>query len=165
MNFVCSRITIGRIVVREDKGETYERAGGKTDAAERTIPLPDAVAAVLRDHIAQQCPGVSPEAFLFRSQARTGEGVPLRSNFARRVLKPAAQRAGLGDKGLTFHRLRDTAASLMLDAGLPVQDVQERLGHAKPSTTYDVYAHLVEGRREQGTAALEQAIKQAQVGG
>ncbi len=61
-------------------------------------------------------------------------------------------------RGITFHKLRDTAASLMLDAGLAIPDAQERLGHSRPSTTLDVYAHLVKGRQEAGTAALEAAI-------
>lgn len=164
VNFLRGRITVGEVVVREDKGRTYEKAGGKTDAAVRTIPLPASVAQVLSQHIRDHVPNPTPNTFLFRSRGRGSEVVPLRSNFARRILQPAAERAGLGDRGLTFHRLRDTAASLGLDAGLAVQDVQERLGHAKPSTTYDVYAHLIEGRQEAGTQALDRAIQQAQAG-
>ncbi len=37
---------------------------------------------------------------------------------------------------------RHTAASLMLNKDVPVITVSKRLGHAKPSTTLDIYGHL-----------------------
>ena len=51
----------------------------------------------------------------------------------------------LEDAGLPiirFHDLRHTAASIMLNRGVPVIVVSRRLGHAKPSTTLGIYAHL-----------------------
>lgn len=54
-----------------------------------------------------------------------------------------------------MRQLRHTAASLMLSAGLDLIDVQQRLGHAKGSTTLDIYARVLASRRDAGTALLE----------
>ncbi len=155
-------VRIGDVVIREADGQTYIKDHGKTDAASRTVPLPPTVARALAQHMQAHVPGSSPDDFLFRTEQGLA---PLRSNFARQVLKPALVRAGLEGRGITFHKLRDTAASLMLDAGLALQDTQERLGHSRPSTTLDVYAHSVKGRQEAGTAALEAAISRASKAG
>jgi integrase len=43
---------------------------------------------------------------------------------------------------IRFHDLRHTAASLMLNHGIPVIVVSKMLGHSKPSITMDIYGHL-----------------------
>ena len=43
---------------------------------------------------------------------------------------------------IRFHDLRHTAASLMLNNGVPPIVVSRILGHAKPSITLDLYGHL-----------------------
>ena len=43
---------------------------------------------------------------------------------------------------LTWHDLRDTTASLLLGAGVPMAVVQRILGHADPRITSERYAHL-----------------------
>jgi integrase len=40
-----------------------------------------------------------------------------------------------------FHDLRRTAASLMLNHGIPVIVVSRRLGHAKAGITLDIYGY------------------------
>jgi len=52
----------------------------------------------------------------------------------------------LGKAGLPrirFHDLRHTAASLMLNRSIPPFIVSKILGHSKPSTTMDIYGHLI----------------------
>lgn len=57
----------------------------------------------------------------------------------RSALKGACKRAGL--VGVSFHTLRHTTASRLVQAGVPIYSVQHVLGHASPSTTQR-YAHL-----------------------
>lgn len=45
----------------------------------------------------------------------------------------------------SFHCLRHTHASILLAGGVHPKIVQERLGHAKISTTMDTYSHLIPG--------------------
>ena len=44
---------------------------------------------------------------------------------------------------IRFHDLRHTAATLMLAGGIPVHVVAARLGHATPTITLSVYAHVL----------------------
>ena len=40
-----------------------------------------------------------------------------------------------------YHSLRHTHATMLVEAGAPIKDVQERLGHAHVETTIDKYVH------------------------
>jgi hypothetical protein len=71
------------------------------------------------------------------------------SNFVRRVFDPAVTRAGLGDLGVTPHKLRHTAASLAIARGADVNVVQTMLGHKSASMTLDVYGHLFPDRLDE----------------
>jgi integrase len=51
-----------------------------------------------------------------------------------------------------LHDLRDVHATTLLLAGVPVHVVANRLGHADPSTTLKVYAHVL---REQAAGAAD----------
>lgn len=74
---------------------------------------------------------------------QAAHGGPVRAaNFRLRVYGPATRAAGL--EGLTFHRLRHLAGRLMRIAGVPLEVIQRRLGHASIRTTADVYGSLPE---------------------
>lgn len=44
---------------------------------------------------------------------------------------------------IRLHDLRHTHATLLLQAGVPVKVVSERLGHATVALTLDTYAHVL----------------------
>lgn len=64
------------------------------------------------------------------------------------------ERAGL--TGVRMHDLRHTFASLMLDSGADIVDVQRQLAHTQIKTTA-VYLHLREDRKREKANAAEQA--------
>ena len=49
----------------------------------------------------------------------------------------------VGQTQITFHGMRHTCATLLLQAGEPVHVVSKRLGHARVQTTLDTYAHVL----------------------
>ena len=53
--------------------------------------------------------------------------------------EPALKRASL--EGFTFHDLRHTYGSLLLDAGAPLSYVKDQMGHSSIAITAEVYAH------------------------
>ena len=55
----------------------------------------------------------------------------------RRIIKAA------GVRRIKVHGMRHTVATLALSAGVPVQVVAKRLGHAQASMTLEVYAHAL----------------------
>jgi integrase len=82
----------------------------------------------------------------------TSRGSPLgHRNVQRRALARAATMAGLDDGDwppLRFHDLRHTFAShLIIDLGLDVVQASHILGHARVTTTLDVYSHLFDQAR------------------
>jgi hypothetical protein len=80
---------------------------------------------------------------------------------ARRVLKKAADDAGLkgdGRPALRFHDLRHTFAShLIVDLGLDVAQVSRILGHASITITLNVYTHLFDDARHAREIRLRMA--------
>jgi integrase len=47
-------------------------------------------------------------------------------------------------KNITFHGLRHTSVSLLIDKNNAMKVISERIGHAKIGTTMDIYGHLLE---------------------
>jgi len=70
--------------------------------------------------------------------------------------KKQLERAKLRE--IRFHDLRHTAASLMLNHGIPVLVVSKILGHSKTSTTLDVYGHLIPVMQEEAARIMDEVI-------
>ncbi len=54
-----------------------------------------------------------------------------------------------GLRRITLHGLRHTAATMMLESGLTLKDVSDRLGHASIEITSDLYIHVTEKRKRE----------------
>ena len=127
----------------------------KTEAGERTVPLPGALVGELRAWRLRS-PWSQPDDFVFASE----NGTPLDRSNVRRAFDRALGAARFPDgrpafpevfgaregPKPTFHSLRHTAASLMFAAGGSVTDVSRILGHATPGVTLQVYARWLDGR-------------------
>ena len=73
-----------------------------------------------------------------------------------------AREAKIKARGVSLHPLRHCAATMALQSGADVRTVSALLGHASPSTTLNVYGHVVAGAQERATNALGEALSQAQ---
>jgi integrase len=62
---------------------------------------------------------------------------------------------------IRLHDLRHTHATLMLSKGEPVKVVSERLGHASPTVTLSVYAHVLPGDQRAAAARFAALIGEA----
>ncbi|WP_243120651.1 tyrosine-type recombinase/integrase [Pelotomaculum sp. FP] len=60
---------------------------------------------------------------------------------------------------LSFHGLRHTAATMLINQGLPAKSVSGRLGHANIGTTYDIYGHYLKSADKEASDRLEQVYK------
>ena len=63
---------------------------------------------------------------------------PYTTRYVQRLVHDAARRAGI-DKHVTPHRLRASVATLLLDTGMPLDQVQKFLRHKRITTT-QIYA-------------------------
>ena len=77
-------------------------------------------------------------------------GGPMHNGSLGQAVERACIRAGLVDEAgkalVSPHRLRHSAASVMLAQRVPLTVVAAQLGHANPAITASVYAHLVDDR-------------------
>lgn len=76
-----------------------------------------------------------------------------RGNLRTRHWMPLLQKLNLNHRG--FHHVRHTYATQQLLSGLSVHVLSRILGHAKPSTTLDIYAHWVPDQQSEATAKVD----------
>lgn len=70
------------------------------------------------------------------------------SIYSRQAINLPRMCRSIGIEPRSFHSLRHTHATILLAAGIHPKIVQERLGHAKVSTTLDTYSHLIPGMQQ-----------------
>lgn len=129
-----------------------KRGGG------RNVAVTQAVLEALHDHMERHRawgPTMPADAV-----CRLDDRLWMRPTQVSREFRKVADRLGL-PREVTLHDLRHTHATTLLEAGVDVKTVSERLGHAKPSTTLDVYAHVLPGRDALAAEAFEQAARAA----
>lgn len=78
-------------------------------------------------------------------------GKPVRS--IRNGFERAVANAGLTD--VSCHTLRHTAAVHMVQAGVPMEEVAQYLGHSNPQITYSTYARFSPSHLRKAASALE----------
>lgn len=115
---------------------------------ERIVYLNDATAQAINDYLAVRSAveGAETQA-LFLSTRKTR----MNRETVHSMVKKALLRAGLDANKYSSHKLRHTAATLMLQNGVDVRTLQEVLGHDHLNTT-QIYTHV--DSAELRTAAL-----------
>jgi integrase len=133
----------------------------KSNAGRRDITLPDILVKVLQEHRKTQ----------LELRMRLGIGklydttllfadlndAPLSPNALSVSWNAFAQRIGMPE--VTFHALRHTHASQLIDAGVDIVTISKRLGHAKPDITLRVYSHLFSNDDSKAAVAINAALK------
>jgi integrase len=139
VDFLRGTVTVVKQRTRGEKGRMIEQ-DPKTRAGRRSLSIPDWVTAMLSEHLVKGgLTGRDISALVFVSPGHE----PLHySNWRRRVWLPACAAAGLYQ--LTFHDLKHTAATVLVEEGVDVKTAQVRLGHASPLTTLGIYAQVTE---------------------
>ena len=124
-------------VERQWSDRLKKKLSVKTKASRAKVMVPDELQKDLADWI--KFTNISPDAWLFESKRRT----PINSkNWLDRILKPAAQRAGVGPINYQmFRRGFATEAHLL---GSNDKSIQGQLRHANPDISRRVYMQVVE---------------------
>ncbi len=129
--------------LQRTKGGGYICRGPKTQRSTRTIAIsPEVVTA-----LAERQP---KDGFVFAQS----NGKPLHANNIRqRDVRRICVKLGLPWRR-ALHNLRHAHASYLLQRGVSVKVVQERLGHSTAAFTLGTYAHVLEGMQEQAAQAV-----------
>lgn len=162
----------GEIHVRQRADRYNEIGAPKSEAGERTIPVPPIVIESLKAW-KKECPSGSLN-LCFPTGAGTVEGL---ANIRRRGWAPIQVRAGvtvnngkadengmpiLDAKYSGLHSTRHFFASWLINRkedgglGMPLKIVQSRMGHATINVTADVYGHLFPSDNASDELALAQ---------
>jgi len=84
-------------------------------------------------------------------------GRPMHPDSLNTYLSRFSEKYGLPH--LNPHAFRHTSATLMFSSGVDVITTSKKLGHAKPSTTMDMYGHTLRDAEKQASAVLYNALK------
>jgi integrase len=134
----------------------------KTAASFRTIGLGERAVEVLRAQLVAQrvkrvaAPAWADDRLVFASE----RGTVLDPANVRRVLRTVCRRAGLPE--INPNELRHSAASLMSDRGVPLEQIADALGHSGTQMLDLVYRHRV--RPSADAARVLDSVIDAQVG-
>lgn len=141
----AGELVISSALVESSGRRIYEK-DTKTHQSRR-VSLDDGTILVLKkwrllvEGRAKECGmRVLPNSFVF--SADVDGSAPRRPIYWTSAWRRVRTKAGI-DHALRLHDLRHFAATRLLDAGIPVRTVSNRLGHARAATTLNVYAHFV----------------------
>jgi integrase len=158
------RLDQGVIVIDPMRGSLHEARGKrwigppKTPSSARTITLPPFLVAMLRDHLASH-----PYEYVFTTACGAWFW---RSTFNRRILRPAIDgnhddnvKARLRTEpvkpALTFHGLRHSHKTWLIDDGVPEIGQSKRLGHHLQDRVVETYRHVAPGVEKRLLTGLE----------
>lgn len=114
--------------------------GPKTDAGIRRVDLAPPVLAMLRELKA----AAGPDATGYVLRGTRGRPVPPKDMWCQ--WHPILKKAGLltedGKNRYTFHALRHTAVSLLIEQGLQPFHIKSMIGHSSIMITMDLYGHM-----------------------
>lgn len=137
--FLRRRLQVWGVNTQLGKWKPYP----KTSKSRREIPVEPAVLELL----APLCAGKSPDDLVFlterpyKDECRPWSGANWRARWHAAIADAQAARPGLGVPDYAPHALRHTAASWLVQRGVPLYDVQRLLGHESPGITAR-YSHL-----------------------
>lgn len=148
-------VDLGRRTLRVARAYSEEAPRGEMSSVKdhqaRTVPIP----AIVSEELARFRRNHKADDLVFQSANRT----PLRNrNFRRDVFDDAVDALELD---ITPHNLRDTAASLAIQAGASVVAVARLLGHESAATTLNHYAGLFPSDLEDVANRLDAAAREA----
>ncbi|MBR3559934.1 MAG: tyrosine-type recombinase/integrase [Oscillospiraceae bacterium] len=134
----------------------------KTDES-RYVTISPSITALLRQWKEEQAAffdhlGITPSGYV----ATADSGKPMHPDSPTDWLANFAKRHDLPP--IHPHKFRHTQASLLISEGVDILTVSKRLGHAKVSTTLDIYSHVLAKSDRQASDALDALIFQKKEG-
>lgn len=134
----------------------------KTRAGRRTVEIGPELVKALREHRKDQAKAKLASGGRVRNKhnlvCTQANGEFIRTKNIVNLFGRRVRAAGLN---VTFHGLRHTHVSLLIKAGVPINVISERVGHANPSITHDIYAHLLPGMGRDAAERFERLLRES----
>ena len=136
-----------------------EFKGTKTDEP-RVVKIPEETLAKLEGHRKRQNEFRSqfgPDYHDLDLVFANPDGSPLKPDSISATVSALFNRLKIPKpKGGSLHLLRHTLASQMLDSGVPLTVVSQRLGHSSVRVTADIYSHAMHGQDDEAVRRWEE---------
>ncbi|MCC0656354.1 site-specific integrase [Clostridioides sp. ES-S-0123-01] len=139
--------------------EGFELGTPKTESSYRKINIGDTLTKVLREHkkLQKEMKLKFGEWYINSNFVCTKEmGEHVTTNSLKYLSRIVNYELGID---FNFHSLRHTHATMLLENGANIKDIQHRLGHAKISTTMDTYSHVTNNMRNQTVNIFESIVE------
>lgn len=147
-------ITVKHTLIKKKNG-MFELSQPKTESSCRTIFTGDTLIKALKEHkLYQKKMKLKYGEFYFDSDwvctKENGQQVTIHTmDTIVRQIREAL------NNDFHFHCLRHTHATLLLENGANIKDIQNRLGHSQLSTTMDTYSHVTDKMKNETVDIFE----------
>ena len=150
-------LTINRNITPDKEAVSKTCIKSTKTGRSRVVPIADELAVLLekrRNDVIQKYGEVSPDWFIFGKDEKPD--APLYPTSATTWLRRFERRNGLRE--VSCHDLRHSAASLGMEAGADLKQLQALLGHANPAVTMKFYAGITQERTRRAVQGIESLI-------
>ncbi|AWK52242.1 site-specific integrase [Clostridium beijerinckii] len=151
------KISVEKILIFKTK-QGYDFSTPKTSNSIRTIDIGDTLVNILTEHKKWQEQNKKDYGEYYNdndfvSTKENGTFVTMTSlRYLSKIVNMELQIK------FNFHALRHTHATMLLEAGANLKEIQNRLGHSKFSTTMDIYSHVTPKMKDNTVAILENIL-------
>ena len=125
------------IFVNKIISSKYEKIDGistpKTRSSIRYISMPDWIIDEIRENIKE----LNANDFIFATKNKPFSETDIRRHLNRHIITSNVPK-------IRIHDFRHSHASYLINSGIPIKAVSQRLGHSSVKTTMDVYWHLMD---------------------
>lgn len=149
-----TRIRIEDIVVgRDGRKILYVHGKGRTDKSDFT-QLSDKAFDPIKTYLETR-PNWSPHDYLFVSGSKNNMGKGITTKTVSDIVRVGMRAIGLPEDEYTAHSLRNTAGSMMIEAGAPIERVQAVLRHRHLETTM---GYVADAERQKHIEAFPESL-------
>lgn len=139
----------------------YQLLPPKTKGSIRTIRIDDSLVSELRKHRLRQNKIKLKNRIIYNDKGfifARDDGHPQLRKVVETRLKRLLKKAGI-EKNITPHFFRHTHTSLLIEAGVGIKEIQQRLGHFDINTTMNIYAHMTANMEEKASQQFSKLMK------
>ncbi|MGX8127427.1 tyrosine-type recombinase/integrase [Clostridioides difficile] len=154
INLNDKTITVKHTLIKKKNG-IFELSQPKTESSCRTIFTGDTLIRILKEHkLHQKKMKLKYGEFYFDSNwvCTKENGQQVNTHTLDTIVKQIRKAL---NNDFHFHCLRHTHATLLLENGANIKDIQNRLGHSQLSTTMDTYSHVTEKMKNETVDIFE----------
>lgn len=150
-------LTVNHTLIYKGKG-MYELSTPKTKSSYRVIKIGDTLVNILKKHRLWQKKNKLEYGQYYTDSdyvCTKENGELITTNSLKYLSKVVNYELKIN---FNFHSLRHTHATMLLEAGANIKDIQKRLGHSKIATTLDTYSHVTKKMENETVDIMEKII-------